>query len=562
MGLVLAACGSMAPVIGTLARVRGRSGGARATHPRRRPDPDRDRGDPPAHRSAPGPALRPPARPVRRLAGDLDVRPVPDRHGRSGAGGWPRRRRRRATPSQERYEAVIGIEVHCQLGRRARCSARCSTAYDGAPPNSHTCPVCLGPAGSPADDQPAGRRARPGDRRRDRGDHPAATRWDRKNYFYPDLPKGYQISQYDLPLRPTAGWRSRHRPGPFEVRIHPGPPRGGHGQADPLDRPRRPAGQPRRLQPLRRAADGDRDRARRCGPPSRPAAMPRSSSSLLRTIGVSDADMERGQLRVEANVSLRPRGTEPFGTRVEVKNMNSFRSVERAIEFEIERQAAALDAGEIADPGHPRLGRRPRADLRHAVEGGLPRLPLLPGARPAAAPGRPGLARRAPGRACPSCRPPGESATSRPSACPPTTRRDRRRPGPCSPLRGDPGRGPDLAAQGDRQPGHRRLRPGRQGDAPSGPPRAWSDGPTRPSWPISSGRIARGELSRTNAREVFDEHVSSGASVASIVAARGFHQISDSAALGRRSTRSLQPTRRPWPTITRASRPWDSSSGR
>ena len=82
---------------------------------------------------------------------------------------------------------------------------------------------------------------------------------------------------------------------------------------------------------------------------------------LLRAIGASDADMERGQMRVEANVSLRPRGTEPFGTRVEVKNMNSFRSVERAIAFEIERQAAALDAGETLDPGDARLGRRTAA---------------------------------------------------------------------------------------------------------------------------------------------------------------------------------------------------------
>ena len=106
---------------------------------------------------------------------------------------------------------------------------------------------------------------------------------------------------------------------------------------------------------------------------------------LLRAIGASDADMERGQMRVEANVSLRPRGTEAFGTRVEVKNMNSFRSVERAIEFEIERQAAALDAGESLVMETRGWSDDRRRDLPDAGQGNVRRLPLLPGARPAAA---------------------------------------------------------------------------------------------------------------------------------------------------------------------------------
>ena len=125
---------------------------------------------------------------------------------------------------------------------------------------------------------------------------------------------------------------------------------------------------------------------------------------LLRSIGASDADMERGQLRVEANVSLRPRGTEPFGTRVEVKNMNSFRSVERAIAFEIERQAAALDAGEPLVQETRGWARRPRRDVPDARQGDVRRLPLLPRARPAAAPRRPGVAGRARGAGCRSCR--------------------------------------------------------------------------------------------------------------------------------------------------------------
>ena len=118
-------------------------------------------------------------------------------------------------------------------------------------------------------------------------------------------------------------------------------------------------------------------------------------------------------MRVEANVSLRPRGTEPFGTRVEVKNMNSFRSVERAIAFEIERQAAAIDAGETLTQDTRGWDENRGDDVRDAVQGGLARLPLLPGARPAAAPRRRGLARRDPGRRCRSCRRRAGRATRR-----------------------------------------------------------------------------------------------------------------------------------------------------
>ena len=120
---------------------------------------------------------------------------------------------------------------------------------------------------------------------------------------------------------------------------------------------------------------------------------------LLRSIGASDADMERGQLRVEANVSLRPRGTEPFGTRVEVKNMNSFRAVERAIAFEIERQAAALDAGEPILQETRGWSEERGATYRMRVKETSDDYRYFPGARPAAAPSRPGLAGRGAGRA-------------------------------------------------------------------------------------------------------------------------------------------------------------------
>ena len=139
----------------------------------------------------------------------------------------------------------------------------CSTAYDGAAPNTHTCPVCLGLPGRPADDQPGGGRARPRDRARDRRDDPDATRWDRKNYFYPDLPKGYQISQYDLPLAAAGSLTFDTSDGPFDGPDHAGriSRRTRPSSSTPTADGRR--GEPRRLQPLGCAAHGDRHRARR-----------------------------------------------------------------------------------------------------------------------------------------------------------------------------------------------------------------------------------------------------------------------------------------------------------
>ena len=174
---------------------------------------------------------------------------------------------------------------------------------------------------------------------------PAATRWDRKNYFYPDLPKGYQISQYDLPLASRGSLTFGTSDGPFTVRItrahleedtaklvHATGPDGAKVSLVDFNRSGAPLMEVVTEPDVRTA-----EQARRYA---------EELQLLLRSIGASDADMERGQMRVEANVSLRLRDSKPFGTRVEIKNMNSFRSVERAIAHEIERQAAALDAGE------------------------------------------------------------------------------------------------------------------------------------------------------------------------------------------------------------------------
>ena len=248
-------------------------------------------------------------------------------------------------PAVERYEAVIGIEIHCQLRTVSKMFCACSTAYDGAAPNTHVCPVCLGlPGALPVINRQA-------------VEHvllaglaigaeiPAATRWDRKNYFYPDLPKGYQISQYDLPLASrgtltfgtsaglfTVGITRAHLEEDTAKLVHATGPDGSKVSLVDFNRSGAPL--------MEIVTDPDvrtAEQARRYA---------EELQLLLRSIGASDADMERGQMRVEANVSLRPHGSETFGTRVEIKNMNSFRSVERAIAHEIERQGAALDAGQ------------------------------------------------------------------------------------------------------------------------------------------------------------------------------------------------------------------------
>ncbi len=245
----------------------------------------------------------------------------------------------------ERYEPVIGIEVHAQLRTASKMFCGCAASGDETVPNQRTCPVCLGLPG-----------ALPVLNRRAvelvlttgmaiGASIPPATRWDRKNYFYPDLPKGYQISQYDLPLASGGTLTFDTSAGDRTVRI-----RRAHLEEDTarLVHAALPDG--------RRASLVDFDRSGMplleivTEPDVRSAEEARRYAEelqrLLRYVGASDAEMERGQMRVEANVSIRPRGTEALGTRVEVKNMNSFRSVERAIGHEIERQAAALDAGE------------------------------------------------------------------------------------------------------------------------------------------------------------------------------------------------------------------------
>jgi aspartyl-tRNA(Asn)/glutamyl-tRNA(Gln) amidotransferase subunit B len=243
------------------------------------------------------------------------------------------------------WEAVIGIEVHAQLRTASKMFCRCSTDLRDAGPNTHTCPVCLGmPGVLPVINRRAVELVLATGLAIESEIAPI-TRWDRKNYFYPDLPKGYQISQYDLPLASHGRLTFDTSEGPFMVHITRA-----HLEEDTarLQHTSDEAGRRISLVDFNRAGLPLMEIVTE--PDIRTAEQARRYAEelrlLLRTVGASDAEMENGQMRVEANVSVRPVGQEAFGTRVEVKNMNSFRAVERAIAFEIERQKRALESGE------------------------------------------------------------------------------------------------------------------------------------------------------------------------------------------------------------------------
>jgi aspartyl-tRNA(Asn)/glutamyl-tRNA(Gln) amidotransferase subunit B len=242
------------------------------------------------------------------------------------------------------FEPVIGIEIHVQLRTASKMFCGCSNDPSDAAPNARTCPVCLGlPGALPVINREAVRHVLATGMAIE-ATIPPVTRWDRKNYFYPDLPKGYQISQYELPLASAGRLDVETSHGTVEVGITRA-----HLEEDTArlvhtrlgDRPVSLLDYDRSGSPLMEVVSEpvirDAETARRYAEELR---------LLLVTIGASNAAMESGQMRVEANVSLRPVGQEAFGTRVEIKNMNSFRSVERAIDYEIARQAAALRAGE------------------------------------------------------------------------------------------------------------------------------------------------------------------------------------------------------------------------
>ncbi|HPB00795.1 MAG TPA: Asp-tRNA(Asn)/Glu-tRNA(Gln) amidotransferase subunit GatB [Candidatus Marinimicrobia bacterium] len=238
----------------------------------------------------------------------------------------------------EKFEPVIGLEVHAQLLTDTKIFCSCKNAY-GAPPNSLTCPVCLGMPGTlPVLNRKAVEYAIKMGLATDCS-ITTFSRFARKNYFYPDLPKGYQISQYDEPLC---------RNGKIKIQVN---------------------GVEKNIGITRIHLEEDAGKSihgfdntlvdfNRCGvalieivsepdlrSPEEAYAYLIKLKQILEYLEICDCNMEEGSLRCDANISLRPIGEEKFGTKTEMKNMNSFRGVERALRFEIERQKAILEKG-------------------------------------------------------------------------------------------------------------------------------------------------------------------------------------------------------------------------
>jgi aspartyl-tRNA(Asn)/glutamyl-tRNA(Gln) amidotransferase subunit B len=241
------------------------------------------------------------------------------------------------------YEAIIGMEVHAQLLTNSKVFCGCDTRVFGADPNTHVCPVCLGmPGVLPVLNRRAIEQTIMVGLALNCQIAETAI-FSRKNYFYPDLPKAYQISMYDFPLC-RDGWievgvecgskGATKRIGIRRVHLEEETAKSFHiGDHSLVDYNR--AGLP-----LIEIVTEPEIRT-----PEEARQYLSQLQTILRYLGVSTGDMEKGAMRCEPNVSLRRAGTTAFGTKVEVKNLNSFRSVKQALEYEIERQAQLLDAG-------------------------------------------------------------------------------------------------------------------------------------------------------------------------------------------------------------------------
>lgn len=239
------------------------------------------------------------------------------------------------------FEMVVGLEVHSQLLTRTKLFCRCENRF-GALPNTLVCPVCLGhPGVLPVLNREAVRLGIRLGLALGCTVH-AHSVFDRKHYFYPDLPKGYQISQYTHPLLTGGVLTVRSGEGLREIRLHRI-----HMEED--------AGKNLHAG-IRDASHVDLNRAGvplleivsepDIRTPEEAVDYLKKLRQILRAVGVSDGNMEEGSFRCDANISLRPNGTSAFGTKVEIKNMNSFRFVQKALVYEYERQASLLQRGE------------------------------------------------------------------------------------------------------------------------------------------------------------------------------------------------------------------------